>query len=139
MPGPAPDPNPRRRNPRPDAVLLPAKGYAGDIPPWPLGRQSKTETEAWAVLWRTPQAAAWAKMQLSRTVARYVRALVKAERPGAAAFLLSEVRQLEDRLGLTPMAMLRLRWEIAPDEVADQRQQPSVASSDRRRRLSSAG
>lgn len=29
--------------------------------------------------------------------------------------LMAEARQLEDRLGLTPMAMLRLRWEISDD------------------------
>jgi hypothetical protein len=139
MPGPAPSPNPRRSNPRPELVLLPAGGYAGEVPPWPLGRQSKAEAEAWPVLWRTPQATAWARMQLARTVARYVRALVKAERPSAAAFLLSEVRQLEDRLGLTPMAMLRLRWEIAPDQLAEQREPAPEGAEDRRRRLSSAG
>ena len=135
MPGPAPSANPRRTNPRPDLVLLPSSGYAGEVPDWPLGRMSKAEAEAWPVLWRTPQATAWARMQLARTVARYVRALVKAERPSAAAFLLSEVRQLEDRLGLTPMAMLRLRWEIAPDQLAEQRQGVPVTREDRRQGL----
>jgi hypothetical protein len=89
--------------------------------------------EAWRSLWRLPQAAAWDDLQLHRTVARYVRALVQAEHPQAGTPLLSEVRQLEDRLGLTPMAMLRLRWEIAPDEVADQRETSPDAG--RRRRL----
>jgi len=32
------------------------------------------------------------------------------------ATLLAETRSLEDRLGLTPMSMLRLRWEIAPSQ-----------------------
>jgi hypothetical protein len=36
--------------------------------------------------------------------------------PRATAALLGEVRQLEDRLGLSPLAMLRLRWEIMPAE-----------------------
>lgn len=31
--------------------------------------------------------------------------------------LMAEARQLEDRLGLTPMAMLRLRWEISDDDA----------------------
>jgi hypothetical protein len=139
MPGPAPSPHPRRSNPRPDVVVLPVEGFSGELPAWPLSRQTKAEAQAWPALWRTPQAAAWAQMQLTRTVARYVRALVKAERPGAAAFLLSEVRQLEDRLGLTPMAMLRLRWEIASDEVGEQRQAAGEPDEDRRRRLTSAG
>lgn len=120
-------------------VHLPPEGYQGEIPAWPLSKQTAAEGRAWLALWRLPQAAAWAHLQLVRTVARYVRALVKAERPGAASFLLSEVRQLEDRLGLTPMAMLRLRWEIAPDEVAEQREAAPASTEDRRRRLTAAG
>lgn len=137
MSGPPPNPGARRRNARPVAMWLPADGYQGEIPAWPLGgRQAKAEQAAWEALWRTPQAAAWAELHLARTVARYCRALVKAERPGAVAFLLSEVRQLEDRLGLTPMSMLRLRWEIgspggAADELADVG--GNVASLDERR------
>jgi hypothetical protein len=32
-----------------------------------------------------------------------------------------EARQWSDRLGLNDMALLRLRWEVAADEVAQQR------------------
>jgi hypothetical protein len=60
-------------------------------------------------------------MNVARTVARYVRALIVAESRDTTAFQLSEVRQLEDRLGLTPMAMLRLRWEVVSDELAEAR------------------
>jgi hypothetical protein len=31
--------------------------------------------------------------------------------------LLSEIRQLEDRLGLSPMAMRRLQWDVEPREL----------------------
>lgn len=31
--------------------------------------------------------------------------------------LMGECRQLEDRLGLTPMSLLRLRWEISEVEA----------------------
>lgn len=130
MPGPPPNPTARRRNARPGFLILPAEGYQGEIPEWPLAtRQSKAEAAAWASLWRTPQAAAWAQLQLARTVARYVRTLVKAERSTAKASLLSEVRQLEDRLGLTPMSMLRLRWEVAADETAEQREAKAAGTS----------
>ena len=121
MPGPAPSPNPRRRNVRPNTVQLPARGYEGAIPDWPLSRPLKVEKEAWGWVWRLPQAAAWAQLNVTRTVARYVRALVVAESRDTTAFQLSEVRQLEDRLGLTPMAMLRLRWEVVRDEVGEAR------------------
>jgi hypothetical protein len=117
MPGPAPNPNARRRNVKPTTTRLPAGGYEGDVPPWPLSRANKAEKDTWAALWRLPQAAEWIKGAHARTVARYVRALVVAEQREASAFHLSEVRQLEDRLGLTPMAMMRLRWEVVVDET----------------------
>jgi hypothetical protein len=120
-------------------TYLPAAGYQGEVPAWPLSRQTAAEGKAWSAFWRTPQAAAWAHLQLARTVARYVRALVKAERPGAVAFLLGEVRQLEDRLGLTPMAMLRLRWEIEHAAAEVEATDENVSSlDDRRRRVSGA-
>jgi hypothetical protein len=130
--GPAPNPNARRRNARPDTTVLPAAGYEGPVPDWPLSVANRAEKSAWEGLWRQPQAAAWAQMSAERAVARYCRALVQAEKRDATAFLLSEVRQLEDRLGLTPMSMLRLRWSISTDELADARQ---PAPSTTRQRL----
>jgi hypothetical protein len=75
----------------------------------------------WAKLWRTPQAVAWEHFEWARTVARYVRVVVRAEE-SLSIPLLAEARQLEDRLGLNPLSMLRLRWEVTDDEVAGQRQ-----------------
>jgi hypothetical protein len=102
-------------------VQLPASGFTGPVPRWPLSEPTADEWDAWESLWHLPQAAAWARLSVSRTVARYVRALIVAESRESSAFHLSEVRQLEDRLGLTPMAMLRLRWEVAGDELAQAR------------------
>ena len=34
-----------------------------------------------------------------------------------------EARQWSDRLGLSPLAMLRLRWEVVADEVGGRRQE----------------
>jgi hypothetical protein len=62
-------------------------------------------------LWRTPQAAAWIAGGFERVVARYVMITCLVEIDPTAA-LLGEVRQLEDRLGLSPMAMKRLQWEV---------------------------
>lgn len=120
--GPAPSANPRRRNARPDNTLLPASGYAGPIPEWPLAvPMDVSEEVAWRSLWRSPQASAWAQLAIVRTVARYCRVLVASELPGATASYLTEVRQLEDRLGLTAMSMLRLRWVVSTDELAGAR------------------
>lgn len=114
MPGPAPKKNARRRNPRPDWRRLPKAGRSGPPPPWPIGGRApaKGVRDVWDGLWSSPQAVAWEELGWTRVVARYARLLVAAEKANATAALLAEVRQLEDRLGLTPMAMRRLQWEI---------------------------
>ncbi|MGI5485176.1 hypothetical protein [Microtetraspora malaysiensis] len=115
--GPPPKRNARRRNARPDWRTLPAAGRAGDPPPWPYARPSAAQARLWADLWATPQAAAWEELGWARVVARYTKLVLAAEKANAKASLLAEVRQLEDRLGLSPMAMRRLQWEIG--EVAE--------------------
>jgi hypothetical protein len=101
--------------------------------------------ERWERLWKTPMAKAWVRMHIDLIVARYVRCALmieggyddeegeEGERKRAltvaTAHLHSEVRQLEDRLGLSPLALLRLRWEIAEVEVGDE----SVAPAPKRR------
>lgn len=116
MSGPPPNPNARwRKGGKGGAVVaLPADGYDGPLPDWPLNTDpSDAEMSLWKTLWRTPQAAAWAKSGYTRVVARYVLVTILAEDPSnPSAALLSEVRQLEDRLGLSPMSMKRLMWEI---------------------------
>lgn len=84
-----------------------------------LAVQRKLERAVWRDLWRTPQAEAWERLGWFRDVAAYVRWKVLGELGNLDAA--KEARQLSDRLGLTPLAMLRLRWEIASDEVAEQR------------------
>jgi hypothetical protein len=128
--GAAPKPNAQRRRGLANGVItrLPAEGRKGDPPPWPLSGAG-CDLEIWAELWSTPQAAAWETLGpgMVRVVARYVVLLAEAEvgEPKVAA----EVRQVEDRLGLSPLAMLRLRWEVAPDEVAEQRDQRTTAKA----------
>lgn len=120
--GKPPSENARHRNPTLDstAMKLPASGRKGAPPKWPLpGKPSADEAAAWKQAWTTPQAVGWERLGWARPVARYVRCLVAAEVPGAPAALLGEVRQMEDRLGLSPMALLRLRWSVVADELAD--------------------
>lgn len=119
MPGPAPSPFARRKNERPDWVRIPADGYSGPVPEWPLpSAPDDAQRDAWLELWRSPQAAVWAVEGYARMVARYVVMLVESEVPGAKSTLLGEVRQMEDRLGLSPMAMKRLQWEIGDGEAS---------------------
>ncbi len=114
---------PHGHKPRVGPLELPAEGYQGEVPPWPLpGRTSGAEREAWAQLWRTPQAVAWVQLGWTRTVARYCRIMVRAERSNSTAAVQAQATTLEDRLGLTPKAMRLLLWTVRRDEVAEQRE-----------------
>lgn len=123
MPGPPPKPDSqrvRRSAPLSGSVTkLPSEGRTDPAPEWPL---SCDEPAVWADLWSTPQAVAWARLGWTRVVARYCSVLALAEAADPNAAMLGEVRQLEDRLGLSPMAMLRLRWEIVSDELGEARE-----------------
>ena len=116
---------------------LPSEGRKGETPEWPLSSSAAYDPDLWDELWSTPQAVAWERLGAGtiRVVARYVVLLAEAEvgEPKVAA----ETRQMEDRLGLSPMAMLRLRWEIADDELAEAREQRTApkAKADVRSRL----
>lgn len=116
---PLPSKSPRRRNAPPLKTPLPREGRKGRCPRWPLEDDaSPVELKLWRELWHSPQAVQWELLGYTRMVARYVRRLLDAEKVDAPAVVNREVRQLEDRLGLSPVAMLRLRWEISDDVEA---------------------
>ena len=122
MPGPPPKPagQRRRRNlPTVPTERLPADGRSGPVPPWPLSAPADDELSLWESLWQSPQATVWERTGVARTVARYVRTVTRAESPEATGAILSEARRLEESLGLSPAALLRLRWEIVdgPDQI----------------------
>src|SRR3989304_2920220 len=101
--GPAPDPMALRRDRKNDAawVTLPAEGYSGDVPEFPLAaipvydiywankeRVKEFDEDAtaalrdnelalWSELWSNPQAFMWAKLELKFEVAAYVRAFIR--------------------------------------------------------------
>lgn len=107
---------------------LPAGGRKGNPPPWPIpGLLDEAERLLWEQLWSSPQAAAWESMGVAtcREVARYCRLLIVAESDGSKAADHAQATALADRLGLTPKAMRLLLWQIAPDEVAEKRQETS--------------
>lgn len=148
-----PKANPVRRNASIGVVHLPSDGYQGEVPPWPLSLNedldfATREEVAWERLWRTPQAAAWARMGWIRPVARYARMLVVAETPSGHAHckecnasmgpgkmdasLLAQVTAMEDRLGLTPKAMRLMLWEVIHDEVGEAREVRAASAATRR-------
>lgn len=100
-----------------------------------LAAQADLEAELWADLWRLPQAVEWERLGWLRDVAQYVRHKVKGELGELDSA--KEARQWSDRLGLSPMAMLRLRWAVVEDEVGARREekQQEAARGDKPRRL----
>ena len=112
-------------------TLLPAAGRLGPAPELPDLRSWSLSTIAWwEDLWSCPQATAWD--QSGRTLTRLAVLfddLIKEKAP--ATSLSNEMRQLEDRHGLNPKAMLQLRWRIV--EEADV--MPMPTKSTRKQRL----
>lgn len=133
--GPPPKhPSQRRRRNAPLAGnamrRLPANGREGPAPAWPWKLQTKEEKSLWALLWKKPQATVWEEIECADIVARYTRYYASGN-----TSLATEVRQLEDRLGLSPMAMLRLRWEIDIDETQAEEEAAPEGAIDIRARL----
>ena len=77
------------------------------------------EVALWGQLWAMPQAVMWEESHAHREVAQYVRWKIRAEQGDMKAA--SEARQWSDRLGLNPLALLRLRVEIEQAAAAEDR------------------
>lgn len=75
----------------------------------------------WSRYWRKPQAAAWARIGLVDEVAMYVRLFLAGAGLEPDVKSATEARQIGDRLGLNPTAMLKNRWRISRDEVGEKR------------------
>lgn len=115
--GPPPDPHALRRDRAGDQAgwtTLPAEGWQGELPKWPLPDETERELELWARLWAKPQGVAWHKLGQQLEVAMFVRQFCRAEQHMASVELQKVVRQYLDSLGLSVQGMLRNRWKIAP-------------------------
>ena len=139
--GPAPDPMSYRSLDR-EWVDLPAHGYDGIIPDFPLGdpaiyrtvmvdgerireldedataERRAAEGELWTSLWRKPQGAAWSSLDLAHQVASYTRAFLESNDPGAPASLKTAVLRMEDGLGISVNGMRANLWKIASSSSA---------------------
>lgn len=134
--GPPPDPNSLRQMRAAEAggwKTLPAEGYAGPVPEWPLTEATPREENIWADLWAKPQAVMWAELGQSLEVALFCRTLAEAERPDARADIKKMVRGYLDSLGLSVAGMLRNRWKIAPAAEVAAFEAPAAAEVPRRR------
>jgi hypothetical protein len=99
-----------------------------------IANQHDREIELWRELWATPQAVAWERLRWTREIAQYTRWATLGESGDMDAA--KEARQLADRLGLTPLALARLRWEIVDTATDTSGPATITALGSRRRRLS---
>ncbi len=121
-------------------TALPAEGYNGPIPDFPLPDPTGREVELWAEAWRTPQACAWSlpsESWRSRTVALWVRLSARCEQAEAPASLLAQLHRFADQIGMTTAGLAEMGWKVAVDEVSERRSdaaaKPSPSSRDRMR------
>lgn len=129
-------------------TALPAEGYAGEVPEFPLPRRSvmrwefedkrkfqvfdaettadihERELELWAWLWTTPQACAWSMPSESwrlHTIAMYVRTFVVCEGSDATAADKGSLHRFADQIGMTTAGLAEMGWKVAVDETAEKR------------------
>jgi hypothetical protein len=137
--GPAPDPNALRRDRKDDAgwVTLPADGFKGDVPAFPLPEALTAEVDLWLTLWAKPQAAMWSKLGLEFEVAAYVRAFLESVEAEASAGLKTAVLRMSAEIGLSLPGMHSLRWKFSEDEVSERREEarPGKSARDRLRAI----
>jgi hypothetical protein len=90
-----------------------------------MPEQTLVQLAIWEELWALPQAVAWERMHIVREVARYVQFLTASDTISHDA----ETRQMADRLGLNPLSMRRLGWEVIEAEVGERA--PTAATANR--------
>lgn len=101
-------------------TALPAQGYDGPVPDFPLPAPTDRELQVWEQTWRTPQACAWSMPSESwrtRTVAMWVRLSVRCESDEAPAALLAQLHRFADQIGMTTAGLAEMGWKVAVDEV----------------------
>lgn len=101
-----------------------------------IEQAADAEEAMWVELWAMPQAVMWEEAHANREVAQYVRWKIRAEQGDLKAGV--EARQLSDRLGLNPLALLRLRAEVeqvtrAEDENKRRREKRGSESSGKKK------
>jgi hypothetical protein len=109
MPGPAPKPaaQRRRRNKVPAVVKLATHTQPRKPPALPKGYPAASR-KWWQTVWASPMAQVWLEADVPALVR--LAGLVGAADPSPQ--VLAEIRQLEDRFGLSPLARRRLQWEL---------------------------
>lgn len=141
MPGPAPSPNARRRNDRDAWRTLPPV-CTRPTPAWPIkGKKPAGLVDLWRHLWSLPVAEIWHEQNAVRLVARYALMLLAFEAggPGISATVFAtypgELRQIEDRLLISPSTRIRARVLIDAEPAGSKPSEVVDIDARRRRRL----
>ena len=145
--GPRPDPMSARSDSKGLAyVSLPAEGFTGKVPAFPLealkdpetGRVSKVsrrEKQIWREHWGFPQAVVWAGEPWRwPTLAQLCRLMAVVEfTPDSSAALVGQLHRFRDQLGLTPAGLKENGWQISAVPVAvvepKEAKKPSLSGS----------
>jgi hypothetical protein len=138
--GPQPDPNSLKSDRLKRGFrALPAEGYTGEPPRFPLPGPTVREKAVWEWAWTTPQAVAWAADGAWRAdmVAEWVRMKCRAEKRDAPSTVSSEALRLRHQVGLTPAGLKENGWIIAAPEVAQPDQPTAAPTTSARARLRS--
>jgi hypothetical protein len=136
-------------------VELPAEGYRGRVPDFPLPRMAvlvtkgwgedrttvedktaslslrRREMAAWREAWATPQAAAWSQPRwawLHPTIGEFCRLKALVERAPNAS-LIAQLHRYRDQIGLTKAGMRELGWDVVADQVAQRREKSADTQS----------
>lgn len=161
--GPKPDPKSGRSDRRGLKFnQIPASGWAGDAPEFPLPKMDRfkkesdgeggsvevfdakltkqareRELEVWADAWCTPQAAMWSVESWRwQTIAEYCRLKTVIEiKPDANAALVGHMHRYRDQIGLSPAGLAGNGWEIVADELDEKRKPEPSAKEQPKRRL----
>lgn len=128
MPGPPPKPpgQRRRRNKAPKPVTL-AKSPPKRAPKLPKRGLLRETVEWWETVWASPMAAVWLEADVP-TLARLAGLVDRLHQGESSSRLLAEIRALEDRFGLSPLARRRLQWEL---EQAEPEKRPAGEDQER--------
>lgn len=119
--GPAPDPRSGRSDRRGLTLnALPAAGFDGDAPDFPLPRPLKRERDLWAWVWTTPQACAWfGEPWRWHSIGMWARLAAKCETKDASASDQTARLRLEDNIGLSAAGLKLNGWTISQAKQPD--------------------
>lgn len=154
--GPKADENSTRSDRRGYSLTaLPAEGYDGPAPDFPLPRRAvhrwefedkrkfqvldadatqdvaNRELELWEWLWTTPQACAWSMPSEAwrlHVIAMYVRTFVICEGSEATAADKGSLHRFADQIGMTTAGLAEMGWKVAVDETAAKRAEKSAGA-----------